>query len=116
MTSRIGHIAIQNLLDIDVNFWESSLSHDGNSVGEGRGCSLSPAGSTVVRDMLVLHLSQVVNSVLISPCEGVWHLFDGLPWHRVNPRVVRLVVRWLVTLLEGRSNAKQGNKNGEFHF
>lgn len=51
----------------DVNVGPLSLSGDLDSVGEGRGGSLSPARTAVLGDMLVLQVSQVVNSVDVVP-------------------------------------------------
>ena len=51
--ARVSQVAGDENLRSDVDIGPGGLPGDLDSVGEGGGCSVGPAGATVLRDMLV---------------------------------------------------------------
>jgi hypothetical protein len=67
VATEIGELARDENLRGDVNIGPGSLAHDLYSIRHGRGCGMSPAGTTVLRNVLVSHVGQVVHTVDIVP-------------------------------------------------
>jgi hypothetical protein len=64
----------------DVNIWPGSLSSDLDSIGEGRGSGMSPAGTTVRWDMLVSNVGEVVNTFDVVPDPVFWKIVNWFKW------------------------------------
>jgi len=62
----------------DVDIWPSSLSSDLDSIGKGRGGSMSPARSTVRWNMLVSQVGQIVGSLNRVPDPLLWKIINRL--------------------------------------
>jgi len=56
----------------DVDIRPGSLAHDLNSIRHGRGCGMSPTGTTVLGNVLIAHVSKVVDTINIIPDELFW--------------------------------------------
>ena len=61
----------------DINIWPFGFSKDFDSVAEG-GCGREgPAGATVLGDMLISLVGEVVGAIDIAPPEIIWEIIDG---------------------------------------
>jgi hypothetical protein len=72
----IVHITRDENLRGDVDIGPGSLSSDLDTIGESRSGSLSPARSTVLRNVLVPNVSKVVNSIDVVPKDLVGNVSD----------------------------------------
>jgi hypothetical protein len=70
----------------DVDIGPSSLSRDLDSVGEGGGGGVGPAGSAVLRNVLVPQIGEVIDTVDVVPNVLLWKVSDWLEWlsHVIN--------------------------------
>jgi hypothetical protein len=68
-------------LGSDVNVGPGSLAVNFDSVWKCWGRGLSPAGATVLGDVLVLDVGQVVDTVHVTPVKWLWKLVSKvLKW------------------------------------
>ena len=70
MAAVVSPFTVEKHLGRYVDFGEDGLSLDVDSVREGGGGCLGPAGPAVLGDVLVLELGKVVDSIDIAPCEA----------------------------------------------
>ena len=73
-TGRFGS-AVQDPLNAEVNIVALSLTSDLDTISQGRDCAVSPAGSTVVRDVLVEMLGEVGFAIDVVPVPVVGDVF-----------------------------------------
>ena len=71
---------VDQVLWTESDFREFVVPLNGYSITNRRGNSMSPATSTVLRDVLVPLLTQVVDSVHVSPIDIFRHLLVTKPW------------------------------------
>jgi len=83
-------LTVNNSLSIKTNRGSTiQVIQNVESVCKSRGCTLSPAGATIARDVLVLVPRHVVTTVHISP---IYILWQNVYWKTV-PRTLGLVDR-----------------------
>ena len=71
--ARTGNLgsAIENELDRKVNLFTLSLAGNLDAIGESRDGTMSPARATILRQMLVQRMGEVVGAIDVSPSEGL---------------------------------------------
>lgn len=69
-------VAIDDDLRRESVLGELTIVLDVESVGEGRGGSVSPAGTAVDGDVLVSGETEVVGAINVSPVPVVWKSFE----------------------------------------
>jgi len=73
----ISHVARDDYLRGDVDIRPCGISHDLYSIGHSWSSSLGPAWTTILGDVLVLNVSQIVCSVNSIPDEGLWYVLHS---------------------------------------
>jgi len=80
VASESGVVARQENLRSDVDVGPGSLSGDLDAIGESRGGGVGPAGATVLWDVLVSDVGEVVSTLNIVPDPLRWEIFGVLEW------------------------------------
>jgi hypothetical protein len=76
MATHIRLLARDENLRGDVDIGPGSISLDLDSIGQGRGGSMSPAGTAVRGNVLLSNVSQIVNTVDIVPDPLLWQVLN----------------------------------------
>ena len=90
MASVVLSFARNQNLRSNVDIWPSSLSSDLDSIGKGRGGSMSPARSTVRWNMLVSQVGEIVDTTNGVPKPVFWEILNilerlsNVAWHRLG--------------------------------
>ena len=94
-------LTVNNCLSIKANRGSTiQVIQNVKSVSESRSCTLSPAGATIARNVLILVPGHVVTTVHISPINILW---QNVNWKTV-PRTLGLV-DWTICELGLRDTA-----------
>jgi hypothetical protein len=104
----------------NVNIRPSSFSIDLDSIRESRSSGMSPARSTVRRDVLVPDIGQVGGVIDVVPDPLFWEVFNVLERFSRLARLRgtgRSSARMLrINKFEGRSDANKSDKGCKFHL
>ena len=114
MTAIIFHLTRDEDLRRNIDVGPSSLASNLNSVGEGRSSCVGPAGAAILRNVLVAHIRQVIDTVDVAPVPSFW---NSVYWdeRRMHPRLrdyIRLDTARLIGGYSTRDSVGSGSNKG----